>query len=92
MSSYGAQTINREHRVPAQSQIAVFMLLPTDDCPTFFSKTTRDWQEQFLIGTQTYTVKPNPSTGPPGCIEESETVNLPVSNGSNESSHRKIEI
>jgi len=67
------------------------MLLPADDCPTFFGKETRDWKEQFLTGAQTYTVKPDPSNGPPGSIEMSETVNLPVSDGSNDWSNSNID-
>jgi hypothetical protein len=79
MSLYGAQPIDGSSRVPAQSQIAVTLLLPADDSPAFFSKDVREWQERFLTGSQTYTLEPVPSSyGPSGLTQPPETVQIPV--------------
>jgi hypothetical protein len=79
MSSYGARPIEEGSRVPAQSQIAVTLLLPADDSPAFFSKDVREWQEKFLTGSQTYTLDPVPAYyGQSGLTQPPETVRLPV--------------
>ena len=79
MSTYAARPIKEGSRVPAQSQIAVTLLLPADDSPAFFSKNVREWQEGFFTGSQTYTLDPVPSSyRPSGSTQAPETVQLPV--------------
>jgi len=78
-SSYGIRSADEDNRVPAQSQIAVTLLLPADDSPAFFSESVRKWQEEFLTGSQTYTLDPVSSFyGPAGSTQPPETVQVPV--------------
>jgi hypothetical protein len=78
-SSYGARTLTaQDSHVPIQSQIVVTLLLPAAESPAFVDENVRKWQNQFLTGTQTYTVHPPPSNGPPGATQRPETLQIPV--------------